>query len=105
MQELAHQMINNKEFRIRNSSSGSASEPGCRQCNQHWTEELEAGPQGRHWALECQPAGWHWIALGHWSASLRLALAGNGHWSANQILLDAHFFYFLTRKITLECLK
>eukprot|EP00966_Prymnesium_polylepis_P127769 2954085-Prymnesium_polylepis.2 len=47
---------------------------GCTQCNRHWREVLQAGPQGRHWALECQKAG-HWPGTGHSSASLRLACA------------------------------
>ena len=35
----------------------------CTQCNRHWREALQTGPQGRHWALQCQPkagTGWHW---------------------------------------------
>eukprot|EP00966_Prymnesium_polylepis_P175671 4065900-Prymnesium_polylepis.1 len=51
------------------------SRPRCRECNRHWREELEVGPKGRHSALECQPFRWHWMTLGHWSAS---QMAGTG---------------------------
>ena len=31
-----------------------------------------------HWGTAVPAEGWHWLALGHWSAS-RLALARTGH--------------------------
>ena len=34
--------------------------PRCTQCNWHWREALHVGPQGRHWAPECQPKAGHW---------------------------------------------
>ena len=37
--------------------------------------------------------GWHWLALMHSSAGLRPALAGNGHWSADQKPARRPFFY------------
>jgi hypothetical protein len=64
--------------------------PRCTQCNEHWTQALPAGPKGRHLALKCQPPGWHWSALRHWSASLRLALVGTGALSASSCQDTGH---------------
>ena len=60
-----------------------ASHPRDTQCNGHWRRALQVGPQGRHWALGCQPKGWHWKALGIGVPAERLALDGIGHSNAS----------------------
>ena len=48
-------IVQNQIFMLKRIIMKLSKYPRCTQCNRHWTEELEAGPQGRHWALECEP--------------------------------------------------